>query len=65
MKDNHLVFSTEDRISIVTDAFIMARVGHLRYSKLFNLLQYFKKEKDFAPVVTTMSGLGYVRAMLK
>ena len=65
MKTDHLVFSSLDRVSILTDAFAMSRVGLLDYEKLFDLLQYLKKEKSYSPTVVALSGLNYILHMSK
>ena len=65
MQEDHLVFTTNDRISIVSDAFAMGRVGDLQYSKIFDLIQYMKKEKHYTPVLTTLRNFYYIRHILK
>jgi len=43
----------------------MGRVGDLTYSKIFDLMQYIKKEKSYTPVTTALGDLHYIRHILK
>ena len=65
MNENHSVFTTDDRISIVSDAFAMGRVGDLEYQKIFDLMQYVKKEKSYTPVSTSLGDIHYIGHILK
>ena len=65
MIQNHRVFSTNNRINIVSDAFAMGRIGDLEYRKIFDLMRYVKKEKFYTPIHTAIYDLVYIRHILK
>ncbi|XP_070545823.1 glutamyl aminopeptidase-like [Ptychodera flava] len=57
---DHSAFSSADRTSLVDDIFHLARAGHVAQTKALDLSLYLKKERNYVPLATTISNLGYI-----
>ncbi|XP_076825542.1 endoplasmic reticulum aminopeptidase 1-like isoform X2 [Clavelina lepadiformis] len=65
LSQDHEVFSASDRVSLISDAFVAARVGNLNYQDAFRFASYLQSEKDYAPLILATTHLGYIDEMLK
>lgn len=64
LENNHTVFSTEDRSSLIDDAFNLARAGYLKYDIALGTLNYLGKETKYVPWKTALNSLGFLEHIL-
>ncbi|XP_064902636.1 endoplasmic reticulum aminopeptidase 1 isoform X1 [Columba livia] len=57
LKENHTVISSNDRASLVNNAFQLVRTKKLSISKAFDLTLYLKHERQIMPVLQGLSEL--------
>jgi len=65
MLKDHQIFSTSDRVSLLSDAFTSSRVGSLSYDLLFKFCSYLHNEKDYLPLITATSELAFIEKLLR
>lgn len=58
--ENHGDIHVLNRAQIVDDLFNLARVGHLSYDFIFNIIDYVKDEQEYLPWYATLNGLSYL-----
>ncbi|KAJ7393976.1 hypothetical protein OS493_003647 [Desmophyllum pertusum] len=64
LKDDHTVFTGEDRSSLIDDAFSLARAGYLKYDIALGTLEYLGQERQYVPWRTALNSLGYLDGIL-
>ncbi|XP_055613354.1 endoplasmic reticulum aminopeptidase 2 [Uranotaenia lowii] len=62
---NHHVFSTQDRVGLVSDIFTLCHANLLSCDFAMDLISYFPKEQDWGPVLVGMKHLEKWRKILK
>ncbi|XP_030841204.1 aminopeptidase N-like [Strongylocentrotus purpuratus] len=61
--DNHLVFPTENRAQLISDALTLARVGRVDYPIALDLTLYMENEEDYVPWEALLSVISYITDM--
>ncbi|EDS40362.1 alanyl aminopeptidase [Culex quinquefasciatus] len=62
---NHHVFSTQDRVGLVSDIFTLCHANLLSCDYAMDLIAYFPKEQDWGPVLVGFKHLEKWRKILK
>jgi len=56
---------TLNRVQLIDDSFSFSQIGDLDYGITFQLLNYLKHEKEYAPWLAALGGLGPINSLLK
>jgi len=56
---------TLNRVQLIDDSFSFSQIGDLDYGITFQLLNYLKHEKEYAPWLAALGGLGPINNLLK
>jgi glutamyl aminopeptidase len=65
LQRNHTVFSVADRAGLLSDAFALARSGHIDATVALNMSQYLINEVEFVPWQIALASLGYIGGLLE
>lgn len=57
LKENHALIAPANRAQILDDALNLARYGYMDYQVALSLVDYVKKEEDFAPLTSVFANL--------
>ncbi|XP_048581683.1 glutamyl aminopeptidase-like [Nematostella vectensis] len=64
LNQDHEVFTSQDRSSLLNDAFSLARAGYLKYDIAMSMLTYLDKERSYVPWKTALNALSYLKTVL-
>ncbi|XP_001944764.2 aminopeptidase N [Acyrthosiphon pisum] len=56
---------TLNRVQLIDDSFSFSQVGDMDYGITFQLLKYLKHEKEYAPWLAALGGLGPINKLMK
>ncbi|XP_019622707.1 PREDICTED: endoplasmic reticulum aminopeptidase 1-like [Branchiostoma belcheri] len=65
LQNNHEALNSADRAGLIDDAFHLNRAGLFGLEKSLELVKYLKNERDYVPMATALSGLGYITKLLE
>lgn len=64
LRQNHSEISVLNRAQLLDDSLTIARTGSLSYSVVFELTQYLRSERDYAPWSSVLKAFNYLDRML-
>jgi len=56
---------TLNRVQLIEDSFTFSQAGNLDYGITFQLLNYLKHEKEYAPWMTALDCLHFITGIMK
>lgn len=56
---------TLNRVQLIDDSFSFSQIGDMDYGITFQLLKYLRHEKEYAPWLAALSGLGPINKLIK
>lgn len=65
LKENHTVFSTKDRMGLISDAFALCHSNLLECSTTLEITSYLPKERNWGPMVVAIKHFEKWRKILK
>lgn len=65
LRNNLEIFTPSDRANLLSDAFLLARAGHMPYGLALDLTAYLKEEKHLVPWSIAKKQLHYISRLLQ